>query len=127
MRAINQKATKVMDVLTKDLTADNTYRKIDNSSGIMPVSVEWIGNNLFSVAHYYEQNGDLMADPEMTFWKDSDNKYYPCSFKQDCFGIYRESVRFDNEVPSDIMTSEQKNEAVFAGQWMENIKFQQNL
>ena len=38
----------------------------------MPVSVEVVGTRpqgalIVSIAHYYEQNGDLMADPEATF------------------------------------------------------------
>lgn len=43
------------------------YAKIDTSS-FMPVSLELTGEilgygNMISIAHYGEQNGDLMADP----------------------------------------------------------------
>ena len=34
----------------------------------MALSIEVIGEHLVSVAHYGEQNGDAMADPEMIYW-----------------------------------------------------------
>jgi hypothetical protein len=42
------------------------------SPGLLRLCVELVGRGpngapLVSVAHYYEQNGDLVADPEMTF------------------------------------------------------------
>jgi hypothetical protein len=33
-----------------------------------PLVVEKIGRHLVSVAHYYEQNGDLVADPDVVFF-----------------------------------------------------------
>jgi hypothetical protein len=54
-----------------------------------------------SVAHYFEQNGDLMSDPEMTFDVDpGDDKQHgwlsgtwrPSSITQSPMGVYREAV-----------------------------------
>lgn len=39
--------------------------KILKADGFMDLHVECIGKNHISLAHYYVQNGDLMADPEM--------------------------------------------------------------
>ena len=41
-------------------------------AGLMRLCIELVGTGpngrpLVSVAHYYEQQGDLIADPEMTF------------------------------------------------------------
>jgi len=33
----------------------------------MPLTIEKIGENRLSVAHYYTQRGDLMSDPEIVF------------------------------------------------------------
>jgi len=46
--------------------------KIDNTEGsFMPAHVEILGEGStfihFSVSHYYEQNGDLVPDPDMEF------------------------------------------------------------
>ena len=132
MQAINQKAKAVMDRLTSGITEENSYTRIDNNkpeSGIMAVIVEWVGDcklgDIFSIAHYYEQNSDLMSDPEMTFLKAQDGRYYPLSYKLDSLGVYREGVIWEDGEPSKINVREQRDEATFTGTWMENIKFLQ--
>jgi hypothetical protein len=101
MRPINLKAQAVMDRLTANITRENSHTRIDNNkpdSGFMAVVIEWVGDcklgDVYSIAHYYEQNGDLMADPEMTFLKAAaSGKYFPMSFKMDGLGgIYREGI-----------------------------------
>lgn len=41
---------------------------------------------LLSVAHYAEQNDDLMRDPEMVFILGKDDEFYPVSIQQDFIG-----------------------------------------
>lgn len=133
MRPINLKAQAIMDRLTAEITRENSHTRIDNNkpdSAIMAVVVEWVGNcklgDIFSIAHYYEQNGDLMADPEMTFLKASASaKYIPMSIKMDGLGIYREGIVWEDGEPRYINAKEQRDEAIFAGTWMQNIKWQQ--
>lgn len=132
MRAINKKAQAVMDRIFSGLDSENSHTRIDNNapdSGIMPVVVEWVGDcklgDIFSVAHYYEQNGDLVADPEMTFLRGEDRRYYPLSYKLDSLGVYREGVVWADGEPRHINAREQRDEAIFAGTWMANIKFLQ--
>jgi len=132
MRAINKKAQAVMDRLTQGINRENSHTRIDNNkpdSAYMPVVVEWVGScklgDIFSIAHYYEQNGDLMADPEMTFLKAETGCYFPLSFKTDGLGVYREGVVWEDGELKYINTREQRDEAIFAGTWMQNIKWQQ--
>lgn len=67
------------------------------SRAMMPLVIERCGdgptdNPLFSVAHYYEQNGDLMRDPEveleMFLGDDGESQFNPISYLQDKLGIY---------------------------------------
>jgi len=132
MRPINKKAQAVMDRLTANLTHENSHTQIDTNgpdSGIMAVVVELVGDcrfgDIFSVAHYYEQNGDLMADPEMTFLKAETGRYFPLSITMHGMGVYREGVSFEDGEPRYVDEREQRDEAIFAGGWMENIKQQQ--
>jgi hypothetical protein len=78
MKILNKKAAEVFLSLIKDLNEGNTHIKFDNAPGsFMSLSVELLESNLiinevlrvkiYSLAHYYEQAGDLIADPEMTF------------------------------------------------------------
>jgi hypothetical protein len=72
--------------------------------------IEHVGPSLvdglvsLSVAHYFEQNGDLMSDPEMTFdVNPGDDKQFgwlsgtwrPSSITQSPLGVYREAVFLD--------------------------------
>jgi len=49
------------------LVSTTQNAKLDSGGGFMPVVIERIGADTYSIAHYGQQNGDLMADPEMTF------------------------------------------------------------
>ena len=131
MRAINARAKKVMDILTALCDHPGDHNKFHREP-YMDVSVENIGKcsngPLFSVAHYYEQNRDLMRDPEMCFIKGKDGEYYPYYYRLDGLGIERECVIWDEKGNVEgIQKKEQGNQAVFAGTWMRNIKQQQKL
>jgi hypothetical protein len=128
MKAINKTATKIMDKLTANLNEAGAARKIDNTEGtFMPVCVERLMDSdlgpVFSVAHYYTQNGDAMRDPEMEFIKGFDGKYYPRSFLMDPMPEQRSVEIVDGNIR--FAPRMQKDQAVFAGTWMRNIKIQQ--
>jgi len=132
MHALNTKATEIMNRLTEGLNEDNFHRKFDNTAGFMAVCVELIQQTnsgpLFSVAHYFEQNGDLMRDPDMVFLRCQDNRYYPVSFQQDSTGIYHEVISFDDFTTPRLQDFEgQRKLAEFANGWMLNIRRQQKL
>ena len=77
MRAISKKVQKVMDRIV-ELLGGKESLKLDNApEAYMPLSVDRTGDNTFALAHYGEQNGDLMADPDMVFWRGPDGRYYP--------------------------------------------------
>ena len=127
MRAVNQKARVILDKLNDGLQEINSTRTIKNTEGFMPVVVEKVGQDLFSIAHHYTQNSDLMADPEMVFYRGFDGNYYPASYKLDGLGLYQESIVFNEAGIKGFRPRPQKDHAVFAGTWMNNIKVQQGL
>lgn len=65
------------------------------ASGFMPLVIEDISigykGTEYSIAHYYEQNGDPMRDPEITFVIDKNNKTISAtSYTQDNLGLYED-------------------------------------
>lgn len=134
MRAINKKAQKIMDTLVVGLDINNTHRKIDNNgadSGIMAVSINYLchlaAGDIISVAHYYKQNGDLLADPDINFLR-AGGKYYPLTWRMDGIGVFREYVQFGEDgLIKSFEPRGQRETAEFAGGWMQNIKIQQHL
>lgn len=139
MKSLNSKATQIIQKLYGSMSdpkyrqdEDGNYAKIQNSPALMPVVVEKVGHltgygEIISIAHYGEQNGDLMADPEMTFTIVG-GEYYPISFKNDYVGIYQEVFDYNEEgEPSAIDIKLQSDLTSFANTWMISIKEQQRL
>lgn len=123
MRAINQQAAKVLQALTDGLEIGDA-RKVGSRSAFMDSHVDRLTEDLFSVAHYYEQNGDSVADPDMEFWRGADAKLYPVAIQQPY--SYARAVEFgDKDQPTGVNHARQREMAVFAGQWMKNIRDQQ--
>ena len=132
MKAINQRAKKVMDTLTEYMGEGNGHKKIDNTKGtFMTVHVEYITRcsrgPIYSIAHYYEQNGDLMRDPDMEFIKGADGEYYPISFWQDAPLKRDEVVAWKGGTIVGYNERGQAELVTFANKWMKNIKEQQGL
>ena len=131
MKTLNKQSTQTMNKMVSMM--EDGYIKIDNTGGsFMPVSVEQIFENekfrIYSVAHYYEQNGDLMADPEMCFLMDKKSgSYLPSYFKQDNIGMEQESIIIENGVIKGYSPKMQADHVAFANMWLRNIKDQQNL
>ncbi len=134
MKHLNVAGKKVMDILTDGINDYDQARKIQYNpcKSIMAVHVEMISKNsqgaVFSVAHYYEQEGDLMRDPDMTFLRGADGNYYPLTYRQDGLGIDQDAIVWDEN--GDIKGFKEKMQAdmtSFANDWMENIKDQQKL
>jgi len=146
-------ASKVLTTLTAGLDNPGDAKTFDAhnytekwNGGIMAVHVENIGNipstgsgNLYGIAHYYKQNGDMMRDPDMVFWAGKGmvgnngtsrfvDTFYPVSFRQDgAFPINQESVVFEEGKLKGVRTRIQADHARFANIWMKNIKEQQGI
>ncbi len=69
--------------------------------GFMPLCLEIVGRGpqggtLLSIAHYYEQNGDLMRDPDLVVEiVPESGDWVPVSYRQDNLGVYQEAVTID--------------------------------
>jgi hypothetical protein len=128
MRTINIKATRIFEEIIK-----LNLSKIDNSNGcFIPLHVEMEDETeiaeFYSFAHYYEQNGDLMADPIMKFYRlKKTGQIFPFYYSLDGLGIYQTSIIFENYKPVRYCRKTQKDQAVFANQWLYNIKLQQSI
>lgn len=112
------------------------HLKIDNTNGaFMPLSIERLQNDVdlagrkvdvFSLSHYYEQNGDLVPDPDMTFAVSQNDQAFiwPMTY-QNCL-TYTEGL-FIRAGKWQINKAIQNDQAVFAGLWLNNIKHQQSI
>ena len=102
-----------------------SYCKIENGP-FMPLVIERIGTGpnghpAISVAHYYEQNGDLLTDPEMCF-EEWDGKLWPYYFKA-CTG-FEQSVYFTHAGAKMVRATIKRELEQFANIWNRNIREQ---
>ena len=102
--------------------------KIKNG-GFMDICIEYIGEGprgfpMVSVAHYYEQNSDLMRDPDMVFEVSQDMGWGPISYRQDGLGVYQEAVFKDEDGKVMINPRLVLELKQFARQWDKNLKDQ---
>jgi hypothetical protein len=131
MKTLNKKSSQTMNKMVSML--EDGYIKIDNTgASFMPVSVEVIFENekfkQISIAHYYEQNGDLMADPEMIIiYSKALDVFFASYFKQDNLGIEEDSIIMEQGEIKGYRAKMQADHAAFANLWLRNIKHQQNL
>ena len=121
-------ARAVLDELTVDLDPGGS-RKVDRGIGFMAVHVECLQETesgpLFSIAHYFEQNGDLVADPDVVFVQIADGSWAPVSFRNSL--AYRVAVTFHEGGIVEVDEREQRDLVQFANVFLKNISQQQGL
>ena len=141
MKAINQKAAEFFQAAINRIPEGETSCKLDESGSksIMALHIEKIGSNkygdLYSFAHYYEQNGDLMRDPDIVMLRSINpdaltgkHQFFPTSYRQDGLGMDREYVIFNEDGNGwKIAKRQQADLAAFCGQWSRNIMNQQHV
>jgi hypothetical protein len=130
MKHLNDKATATFRKLTEGLRKVGDHQQWNNDSSFMAACVEIIGRTglgpLVSIAHYYEQNHDLMRDPDVVFVIGADQHVYPISYRQDGLGVYQEAATVEDG-KWKVRTKMQADICSFCDQWMQNINEQQQL
>ena len=140
-KCLGRNAAKLFEHLVKQLPEGETHLKIDNTEEtFMPVIIEHLatfekctmGENyrVFSVAHYYEQNGDLMADPLMEFLYKPEGMIYPAVYPiyyqmDGIFQTTQQSINVGDPLKFTFDKKRQSEHVAFANKWMRNIHMQQ--
>ena len=135
IKPISLKAYEIFKYLT-DVARRSEGGAVEftRSSEFMPLHVEVFlkipeTEELVSMAHYGEQNGDAMRDPEMTFYHDrAEGKAYAMTFRDDYARTWEVSIKEDdNGRPWKVAPSRQRQHTAFAEVWIKNIKRQQRI
>lgn len=87
IKPLSKELTDIMDTLTEGLANPSgegeSSRRYDRTPGgaYMAAVIERIGDKRYSVAHYFRQNGDSVADPDLEFIKEK-GLWYPVAVTQ---------------------------------------------
>lgn len=124
---VNKESKLVLDKLWEIAEKCKGYAKLNNDTTYMPLSVEILPDSQISLCHYGKQNGDLMRDPEMVFWKDQNGDYFPIYFRNDYAGFEDLSAEIKENKIFCCNEKRQSGQVEFANIWMKNIQYQQNI
>lgn len=110
----------VMKLAGEVLRGEVDSKTFEAGAGFMPLTIEQIGDNYIAISHYYEQNGDAMADPDMEFAYDNDRKTLQArTYQQDAL------QRYDEVYGNDGYNEQLEEELnLFAHQWFQTIEQQ---
>jgi len=137
MQSLNKTTTAIFQQLIT-LMNGKRHLKLDNSQGsFMPLIIEYLYStvmadfsvDVYSLSHYYEQNGDLIPDPDMQFATrtslNGELQIFPMTFQNAL--KYDEALFQNADNKWQYYKGLQKDLATFANMWLKNIKFQQSL
>ena len=105
---------------------EGSARKIKDPTGsdvFLPLSVERIGDDRFSLAHYFEQMGDLVPDPDIEFIREG-GEWYPAAVSL-AIGKYRVAIEETEDGELKIRRGEYSGLVELAKTMLKNIE--QNL
>ena len=98
------------------------YLKLEAGEAMMPLHLEWIGQDEIAISHTFVQNGDLMRDPEMTFRVDREKgTLEPLTYRQDGTPQMYQEVY---PAPGRWIPKLSRDLSRFAQQWLNNISEQ---
>lgn len=117
---------RLLPYMKQAKACDKWYRKF-TAPGCMPLTVEYSGatdergDDVYYISHTFEQNGDLMRDPEMMVAvNDEDGTVRPLVFSNDLVGLEQEVYMTQNIYRPRLM----KELDDFLWQWLKNLKSQ---
>ena len=135
MRDLGKQGNALFAKIAAGIERVGDCRTLDNAPGVFmalhveAVDAKRVGEHsglLISLAHYGEQNGDLMRDPDVVFLRVADAAY-PVSYRNDYAGIDREYVIWDGAGGTSCQINKrmQADLASFCRVWMRNVRHQQ--
>lgn len=119
MNTIYQSNWAKLNRIFPDLQSNNSHRKLTSLS-MMDLNLDILSKSedylIIALSHYYEQNGDLVPDPDMEIRVDFANRIVEALTYQDSFG-YQEVYPEPSKVNPDI----RKDLNRFLNKWLTNI------
>ena len=112
--SIEEKNYQLLESIAKPVLTGEAYYMKFTAKHFMDFNVDFIYDNRIAMSHYYEQNGDMMADPDVEIVVDNVNrKLYPRTFQQDNMFV-RYSIERHPEMKDSLNH--------FVNEWLTNVK-----
>lgn len=124
--SIYKKLLKIIPNLPEHIKAGVLHGKSikDPKGGLMDLNFDFLshdkhGNPIFALSHYYKQNGDMIADPDMQIRLMPDMEMAEALTFQDHFGFQQVYPEKDGKTYVNLKLKKSINQ--FLNQWLTNI------
>jgi hypothetical protein len=128
LKPVSKTSQRILETLVDGLDVGDS-KKVENSGAFMAVHVQALQRTgagiLFSVAHYFESNGDLVPDPDIVFVRRADGSFCPTSFQNSL--VFNQPVRWLGDGTIEVDAREQASIASVANTLLKNIAEQQGI
>lgn len=105
----------------EDFNTKNEFHLRIEKEGFQPLVIEKHGNRVM-ITHYYEQNGDLVPDPDMELLINENNEWLPVAI-QFATGHYVKAMAWQND-KLFANQNEMLEQVCFSNMWASNLKWQ---
>ena len=123
---MSKKDSKILDRIFNDME-EGTSKKIDNSKAYMSLSAERLTDCLYSMAHYFKHNGDLIADPDVELLRTKNGRWYPVALQLSNGSYIRAIENCTEQGPTRGYPMRYFEIRSFLSMWLKNLQDQQNL
>lgn len=112
--SIERKNYELLNSIASPILNDKAYYMKYSTPHFDDLNIEIIGDNRIAISHYYELNGDMMADPDIECILDNENKLLiPITYQNDTLQVFY-------DIDSNPELEYELNE--FVNEWLINIK-----
>jgi len=123
MKHVNATGKAILDALARHVREPGDSYRMEREP-YMPLVISRLTDTVYSLGHYGEQNGDLMADPEIEFLHGVDGEWYPFSYLNHYVGKLQVAAEFERGRVKRFNPRAQAEMAQFANMWLKNVKSQ---
>jgi len=108
---------------------ESSSRKLGkDEGGMMALSIERLGPCMYSLAHYYKQNGDMMRDPDVELFRDEQGRWFPVTFRQDGgMPVYTVALEVDAAGIVGVYRRRYASQRDFMRLWLRNLRAQHGI
>ena len=111
--SIERRNYELFEKIANPLLTNSAYYVKFGTPNYMDLNIEIIGDDRLAMAHNYVLNGDVMADPDVEFTVDKQNRMlYPQTYQQD-------SLQYFERVDGDSTRARELNH--FMHEWLTNV------
>ncbi len=133
-RPMSKSDAATLDALVEGLadpmaSDESSSRKLGkDEGGVMALSIERLGPRMYSLAHYYKQNGDMMRDPDVELFRDAQGRWFPVTFRQDGgMPVYTVALEMDASGIVGVYRRRYASQRDFMRLWLRNLRAQHGI